>query len=90
MKYTFFTVAMLLLPQITSAHGTGFNGGSMMVPNGFTMFGGVISMALFWVLIIVGVVFFVKYLQNSSQMRDTQNRSLDILKDAWAIALLFL
>jgi putative membrane protein len=56
---------------------------------GMGWFGG-IFMIIFWILIIVGLVFFIKWLvqstkgHSSADRTDTSSRALDILKERYA------
>ena len=68
----------------------GYHMGSGMIGGwGMGWFGG-IFMIIFWILIIVGVVFFIKWLvqstkgPSSSGRTDTSARALDILKERYA------
>jgi len=64
--------------------GTMMNGWGMEWGMGW--FGGLL-MILFWILVIVGVVFLVRWLMNAPQRDSSQkspNRALEILKERYA------
>jgi putative membrane protein len=53
---------------------------------GWSMGLGMISMVLFWVLVILGIVVLIKWLIGgpSRQVRETGNRPLEVLKERYA------
>jgi putative membrane protein len=53
---------------------------------GWSMGFGMISMVLFWLLVILGIVVLIKWLIGgpSRQVRETANRALEVLKERYA------
>ncbi len=84
MRKIYLTLPLLLVPFLASAHyGDDFFGHHMNMEFGF--FGGGIFMLLFWVLVIVGIVYLVKYMVKSEKGSEQKSdRSIEILKERYA------
>ena len=83
-----FLVLIALIPESASAQGGYWGmGPGMMGGWGMGWFGG-IFMILFWALIIIALVFFIRWLVRTSDNRAdkgmSQSRALEILKERYA------
>jgi putative membrane protein len=85
MKKLLLTLPFLLFPFVAFAHyGDDFFGHHMDMGN-FGFFGGGIFILLFWILIIAGIVFLVKYMADSGRdNKGESDRAIEILKERYA------
>lgn len=84
MSQIYSTLFLLLFPFLASAHnGDDFYGHHMNM--GFGLFGGGIFMLLFWILIIAGIVYLVKYMAEGRKgIEQKGDRAIDIIKERYA------
>jgi putative membrane protein len=61
----------------------GYKDGFMPSVLGFNSWGSIISMILFWILIIIGIIYLVRYLPKTDR-REGEKKPLDILKERYA------
>lgn len=61
----------------------GYNGFYNMM-SGYGGFGGGIVMLLFWILVIMGTVYLIKYLVQNTRGAQQNKTALDILKERYA------
>lgn len=86
MKKVYTILLILFSPLTVSAHydGGDFYGHHMNM-GGFGFFGGGIFMLLFWILVIIGIIYLVKFMADSNKSKEKESGgTVEILKQRYA------